>query len=347
MQIKVEIPGKSTVYNIVIERGLIDSCAQYFENYDQVVVVTDSNVEELFGEKISNVLPDAEKIIVPAGESSKCFAQVENLCEQLAQKEIMRNAVMVCFGGGVIGDLAGFVASIYMRGIDYVQFPTTLVAMVDSSIGGKTGINLKEGKNLVGAFKQPKMILVDPDLVSELPRPLVVDGLGEMVKHALFADLSLLDEFKNDPVSEASIARSAKIKVDIIQDDVFESGKRKWLNVGHTTAHAIEMVSNYEISHGQAVLIGTFWESFIAKELGVLSDLETVENAFKDLDLEYIPQKYDLSEMWEIMLNDKKNIHPDKCVMSFISMPGSQVEVQEIDKETFVRLSEELYAKYL
>ena len=107
------------------------------------------------------------------------------------------------------------------------------------------------------------------------------------------------------------------------------------------------MVSNYEISHGQAVLIGTFWESFIAKELGVLSDLETVENAFKDLDLEYIPQKYDLSEMWEIMLNDKKNIHPDKCVMSFISMPGSQVEVQEIDKETFVRLSEELYAKYL
>lgn len=347
MEIKVEIPGKETKYDIVIGRGLINNCAHYFNHYEQVVIITDSNVDELFGEKISAAIPKATKLVVPAGEASKTISVAENLCEQLEKMDIRRNAVIICFGGGVVGDLGGFVASIYMRGIDFVQFPTTLVAMVDSAIGGKTGVNLKHAKNMVGAFNQPKHILVDPDLVSELPRALVVDGLGEMVKHALFADLSLIEEFKKDPVSEDSISRSAEIKVDIIQDDVFESGKRKWLNVGHTVAHAIEIMSEYQISHGQAVLIGTFWESYIAKSLGVLDDLKVVEDSFKQLDLEYVPAKYDLDEMWQIMLNDKKNIHEDKCVMSFISVPGSEVKVDEIDKETFVKLSEELYEKYL
>lgn len=349
-KIKVNIPCHPESYEILVEGGLIDRCGDYFRDYSAVALVTDSIVDKLFAGRLEKALEGFAtvlKIVVPAGEDSKSFAELERIVTEMSEAGMLRNSALICLGGGMVGDLGGMAASVYMRGIDYFHFPTTLVAMVDSSIGGKTGINLPTGKNLVGAFKQPKAILCDPSLLESLPLAQVENGLGEMVKHALFADLSLVDELASDPRSEESVVRSAKIKVDIIEQDVHEAGLRKWLNVGHTVGHAIEQLSEYGLNHGQAVIKGTFWESFLALKLGLLDSLDVIKEAFERLNLDYIPDKrYDLDEVWEVMLRDKKNTSADKVNMALISVPGEKVVFHEMIKADFIRLSEEFYDTY-
>jgi 3-dehydroquinate synthase len=347
-KLEVNIPCQPCSYEIVVEEGLIDRCGQWFQPYDAVAIITDTTVDRLFANRLEAALKgftSVTKIVVPAGEKSKSFTELEKICLKMSEAGLMRNSAVICLGGGMVGDLGGMAASVYMRGVDFFQFPTTLVAMVDSSIGGKTGINLKTGKNLVGAFKQPKAILMDPSLLQSLPLAEVENGLGEMVKHALFADLSLIDEFERNPKSKESVVKSAKIKVDIIQQDVHELGLRKWLNVGHTVGHAIEWLS--KLNHGQAVIQGTFWESFISMRLGLLPDITVVEEAFKRLDLDYLPsQRYDLEKVWEVMLRDKKNVSKDKPNLALIKIAGSEVAFHEIEKEDFIRISNEFYDTY-
>lgn len=347
-RINVNIPMQPCSYQIVVEEGLIDKCGNWFQPYDAVAIITDSTVDRLFGARLEKALQgftSVTKIVVPAGEKSKSFAELEKICVKMSEAGLLRNSAVICLGGGMVGDLGGMAASVYMRGIDFFQFPTTLVSMVDSSIGGKTGINLPTGKNLVGAFKQPNAILMDPSLLESLPLAEVENGLGEMVKHALFADLSLIDEFEKNPKSEESIVRSAKIKVDIIEQDVHEAGLRKWLNVGHTVGHAIEWLS--KLNHGQAVIKGTFWESFISMRLGLLKDLSIAKEAFKRLNLDYLPgERFDLEKVWEIMLKDKKNVHKDKPNLALIKVAGSEVAFHEIEKEDFIRISQEFYDTY-
>jgi len=344
-KISVEIPGEPMSYKINVDPGLVDDCASHFDKYSKVALVIDSNLDELYGKRIMKALWDLDvvKFVVPHGEKSKSFDQVQILVDGFAEAGLMRNSCVVCFGGGMIGDLGGFAASIYMRGIDFFQFPTTLLAMVDSSIGGKTGINVDAGKNLVGAFAQPSGILVDPVLLDTLPDSEVQNGVVEMVKHALFADLELIDLLEEDPLSEEAISRAASIKVDIVQEDEKEHGKRKWLNVGHTVGHAIEKLSKFKLAHGQAVVKGIYFESFIAAELGILDNFGSVIDSLDRLGLDYSLPEYDLEEVWEFMLKDKKNIAPHSAVMSFISIPGKHVEVREVTKDEFMTISKKFY----
>ena len=233
------------------------------------VVVTDSNVDRLHGDKFIRSLEGeyarVERIVFPAGEKSKTLETYAELVRGFAALELTRTDVAIALGGGVVGDLTGFAAATYMRGIDFIQVPTTLLAMVDSSIGGKTGVDIPEGKNLVGAFHLPKKIIRDAKFLETLPEKELKNGLAEMIKTAvlfdpeMFADLERLASL-DSPERLARLAnlvdRTASWKQKIVDEDFKEGGKRKLLNLGHTFGHAIEKVSDFAISHGEAVAMG-------------------------------------------------------------------------------------------
>ena len=233
------------------------------------VVVTDSNVDRFYGDKFVRTLEGeyarVERIVFPAGEKSKTLGTYAELVRGFAALELTRTDVVYALGGGVVGDLAGFAAATYMRGIDFIQVPTTLLAMVDSSIGGKTGVDIPEGKNLVGAFHLPKRIIRDVRFLETLPEKELKNGLAEMIKTAILFDhemfsalehLATLAPLERLTSLEKLVDRCAAWKQKIVDEDFKEGGKRKLLNLGHTFGHAIEKVSEFAIPHGEAVAIG-------------------------------------------------------------------------------------------
>ena len=233
------------------------------------VVVTDSNVDRFYGDKFVRSLEGeyarVERIVFPAGERSKTLETYTELVRGFAALELTRKDVVYALGGGVVGDLTGFAAATYMRGIDFIQVPTTLLAMVDSSIGGKTGVDIPEGKNLVGAFHLPKRIIRDVKFLGTLPEKEMKNGLAEMVKTAILFDhemfsalehLAMLAPLERLASLEKLVDRCAAWKQKIVDEDFKEGGKRKLLNLGHTFGHAIEKVSDFAIPHGEAVAIG-------------------------------------------------------------------------------------------
>jgi len=352
-KIQVKIENKPDEYEIMIERGLIDKCGEVFKKYEKVALITDTVVDDLFADRLISALKgftEVEKFVVDTGEASKSLKVYGDLLKKMSRSGILRNSAVICLGGGVVGDLGAFVASTYMRGIDYFHFPTTLLAMSDSSIGGKNGINLPSGKNLVGTIRQPKAILVDFDLIETLNEDHIVNGVGEIVKHAFYADLSIVNDLMKDKKSEVALIKSMKIKASIIENDVFEAGKRQWLNVGHSIAHALEELSHFQVAHGQAVIVGTFFEAFIALRLSVLTQAEfnSIHEIFEKLELRYLPlERYDLESIWTYMLRDKKNKSKDKVTMSLIDKLGEHVLIHEIIKEDFMRIAEEFYELYM
>ena len=234
-----------------------------------VVVVTDSNVDRFYGDRFVRSLEGeyarVERIVFPAGEKSKTLATYAELVRGFAALELTRTDVVYALGGGVVGDLAGFAAATYMRGIDFIQVPTTLLAMVDSSIGGKTGVDIPEGKNLVGAFHLPKKIIRDVKFLETLPEREMKNGLAEMIKTAVLFDHEMFSELEGlaslaslDRLAhlEKLVDRCAAWKQKIVDEDFKEGGKRKLLNLGHTFGHAIEKVSDFAIPHGEAVAVG-------------------------------------------------------------------------------------------
>ena len=250
------------------------------------VVVTDSNVDRFYGDKFVRSLEGeyarVERIVFPAGEKSKTLETYAELVRGFAALELTRTDVVYALGGGVVGDLAGFAAATYMRGIDFVQVPTTLLAMVDSSIGGKTGVDIPEGKNLVGAFHLPKRIIRDVKFLETLPEKEMKNGLAEMVKtailfdHEMFKELeslgSLVSLAKTLETLKTLIDRCAAWKQKIVDEDFKEGGKRKLLNLGHTFGHAIEKVSGFAIPHGAAVAIGMRIVGKDVPEIGKILD---------------------------------------------------------------------------
>ncbi len=227
-------------------------------------VVTDSNVGPLYADVVTGSLEQVGfkpiVVAVAPGEESKSMGKAEAICDQMIAAGIDRSGFVVALGGGVIGDLAGFVASIYYRGIPHVQIPTTVVAQVDSAIGGKTGVNAREGKNLIGSFHQPVRVIADPAVLSTLPKREFNEGVAEVVKHAIIRDAAMLDDLPRAVASElpALIARNQEIKAQIVSDDEFEKlGLRALLNFGHTIGHAIENAAGYgRYLHGEAVSLG-------------------------------------------------------------------------------------------
>ncbi len=269
----VQVPLGERSYTITVGNGLIAKLGDHCRRLklgERCVVITDTNVGPRFANdavkalKMAGFVPSV--VTVPAGETAKSFKVVADCYDQLAMKRLERKSFVVALGGGVVGDLAGFVAATYLRGIPFVQVPTTLLAQVDSSVGGKVGVNLKAGKNLVGAFHQPRAVLCDLDTLASLPEREFRAGFGEIIKYGVIRDNELFKRLEKELdkllARDAAaltnvIARCCTIKAEVVAADETESGLRASLNFGHTLGHAIEVVSGYgEYLHGEAISIG-------------------------------------------------------------------------------------------
>lgn len=286
------------------------------------VVVSDEQVAALHGSRVLSAMKgaglEADLLTVPPGESSKSLHVCLELVKELLEMGAERSFGLIALGGGVVGDLSGFVASIYMRGIPYVQVPTTLLAQVDSSIGGKTGIDLQEGKNLIGTFHQPKAIFVDLGFLDTLPQSQIRDGLAEVIKYGLIEDPELLSQLESNPglcknqdpgAMEELVTRCCAIKKRFVEMDERDRGVRRILNFGHTVGHAVEAESGYRLSHGEAVSVGMTAETRISVRLGHLPWQEALrlESLLESLRLPVrLPSGLSVSEIMTRMERDKK-----------------------------------------
>lgn len=264
-------------YEVLVARGFLGQVGRLIRTKIdpcRVCIVTDDNVSKLYGAQVENALKEADydpcTYVFPHGEASKNMQTLAELLGCLADHHLSRSDLIVALGGGVAGDIAGFAASIYMRGIRYVQLPTTLLAAVDASVGGKTAIDLPQGKNLVGAFWQPSMVLCDADTLLTLPPEQVSCGLAEAIKYGILWDRALFDQLAAGGYElEEVIARCVELKAGIVQQDERDTGKRQMLNLGHTVGHAIEQCSGLSVLHGQAVAMGTAVVASAAEKLGL------------------------------------------------------------------------------
>lgn len=261
----------SQSYPIWIERGLLAQCGhllrQTAAGAEKAAVITDDTVNSLYGDTVVHALEESGytvyRFVFPHGESSKCSATLNDIYNFLCEHQMTRTDCLVALGGGVVGDITGFAAATYLRGMAYLQIPTTLLAQVDSSVGGKTAIDLPGGKNLVGAFKQPIAVLCDPDTLQTLPEVFLADGMGEVIKYGMIRDAALfekLEQYTLDTIQngiEDIIATCIDIKRDVVEHDEFDTGERMILNFGHTLGHAIESYYHYvTYTHGSAVAAG-------------------------------------------------------------------------------------------
>ena len=308
----------STGYDVSVGAGAAAGAADFIcaalRRAKKVAVVTDSNVDALHSGPVVAQLASAglkvEKFAFPAGESSKNLSTYAQLIDFLAAKRFDRTDIALALGGGVTGDLTGFAAATYKRGIDFVQMPTSLLAMVDSSVGGKTGVDISAGKNLVGAFHQPRAVFCDLRFLETLPDEWRMDGMGEVLKYAVLGDANLfgrLEEKPLDPIGEREIAACIGMKRDIVEEDEKESGVRKLLNLGHTFAHAIELLSGYGISHGRAVATGLAMAARAAAKCEVLhaNACERIESLVSAMGYE-AHARFAAVDIAEAILGDKK-----------------------------------------
>ncbi|MBR6767336.1 MAG: 3-dehydroquinate synthase [Clostridia bacterium] len=256
----------SVTYDVLIGPGLLDRAGSLAAGYIKpcrAMIVTDSTVDALYGSRCAAAFEIAgfktEKFVFPAGEPSKNIMTLSDILEAMAEARISRSDIVVALGGGVAGDMAGFAAAIFNRGMRFIQIPTTLLAAVDSSVGGKTAIDLKAGKNLAGAFHQPSLVITDTDVIRDLPKDQLSCGAAEVIKYGVLSDISLFEIMEKDEWLgdlEEIIGRCVENKRDAVAEDEFDTGARQFLNLGHTFGHAIEKCSDFSILHGQGVAIG-------------------------------------------------------------------------------------------
>ena len=263
-------------YPIRIEPGMLSRIGNEIEALGldgHVAVIANETVAPLYGEMLTEQLPDAQMIVLPDGEAHKNLATVQRVYDSLLALGADRNTVIIALGGGVIGDTAGYVAATYMRGIPLLQIPTTLLSMVDSSVGGKVGVDLPQGKNLVGAFKQPRAVLIDTDVLATLPPLQWRCGMAEVVKHGLIALPGLLDaDLWGGERADQLVRQAVQVKIDVVEIDPYEQGIRAHLNLGHTFGHAIEKVTGYAVPHGEAVAIGIVRAAMLSRNLGFITE---------------------------------------------------------------------------
>lgn len=303
-------------YDVLVGADLLPNLADLAQIRGPIALITDSHVGPLHAHRLGAV---ACTVIIPAGEPHKTLATVQTIYDQLLAAGIDRQATVVALGGGVVGDVAGFVAATYLRGVDFVQCPTSLLAMVDASVGGKTGVDLPQGKNLVGAFKQPTAVLADITTLQTLPPEEFAAGMAEVVKHGLISNPELFGRleigdwrFSNQspiPNLQSLVATAIEVKRDVVQEDPFERGRRATLNLGHTFGHAIEQVSGYRVRHGEAVALGLVAAANLSARLGYCNPAlpERIEAVLRVQGLPTrIPAAYDPAQIYPAMFSDKK-----------------------------------------
>ena len=307
----------SKSYNIIIGTGLLESCGERIREVTgakTAAVVTDDIVDSLYSAAVVGSLENAGfevvKFVFKNGEQSKNIATFAEILEFLAESGLTRTDVVVALGGGVPGDMAGFAAATYLRGIDLVQIPTTLLACVDSSVGGKTAVDLKSGKNLVGAFWQPSLVLADTKTLDTLPDRIFSDGMAEVIKYGVIFSAEFFEYLKTADAREQAeyiITRCAEMKRDIVDADETEKGSRALLNFGHTVGHAIEKCSGFTISHGSAVAVGMIIAARGAAETGICSS--DCSGEIERLNKKYgLPCKcpFGADELFAAAMSDKK-----------------------------------------
>ena len=312
---KIEVKA-SRNYEILMEDGCIEKAGEAVKGVVKgrhAVIVTDTTVEKLYLGTVKKSLEAAgfltDVFVAESGEKSKDAKHYIQLLEFLAQKTVTRSDVLIALGGGVVGDLTGFAAATFLRGVAFIQIPTTLLAAVDSSVGGKTAIDLAAGKNLAGCFYQPSLVLCDCSTLKSLDPEVFSDGMAEVIKYGAIADRELWERLKQPiwPQLEEVVARCVTIKRDIVQKDEFDLGVRQYLNFGHTIGHSIEKNSHYEISHGRAVAMGMALAAKISEQqnacaVGCLREMEEMLQRYE------LPvwTDYRAAELVEPMKTDKK-----------------------------------------
>jgi 3-dehydroquinate synthase len=318
-------PG-SAGYDVRVQPGGLDSLGEMLRQRRMagpVVVVSDQNVTERYARRVEKALQSSgykiSLAVIEAGENHKTMQTISGLWEAFMTAGIERGSTIVALGGGVVTDQAGFAAATYLRGVRWVAVPTTLLGMVDASLGGKTGVDLPQGKNLVGAFHAPALVLADPQILSTLPIGELRSGLAETIKHGILADPRLLDcctglKKLDDPHELETrlpeiVRRGMAVKIQVIEADPFEQGRRAALNLGHTIGHAIELASGFRLRHGEAVAIGMVVEARLAEEMGLAEPglSETIASLLADVGLPTeIPKDLATDKILQAMEMDKK-----------------------------------------
>ena len=310
-------------YPIYIENNILSQAGEYISEVfsgKRIMIVSDDQVFALYGETLLSSLKnryECHHLVLPHGESTKNFQSLPIIYSAMLKAKISRSDLLIALGGGVMGDLAGFAAASFLRGVKLVQVPTSLLAQVDSSVGGKVAVDLPEGKNLVGAFYQPSMVLIDPLVLNSLPERFIHDGMGEVIKYGCIKDAALFDTLEKynsfeelKEILPSIIERCVDIKRIVVEHDQFDTGERMLLNFGHTLAHTIEQYYHYEReSHGEAVAIGMYQISLIAEEKGLTAPgtSERILNLLKKYGLPYecgLP----MEELIGAIKLDKKNL---------------------------------------
>ena len=347
-KLKVELGTSS--YEVRVGSGLLPRVGLWLKEREfsgKAVIITDTTVGELYADELERGLANAgfEVTIleVPDGEEQKSLETAARLYDDLTEAYTERTTPVLALGGGVIGDLAGFVAATYMRGVPLVQVPTTLLAQVDSSIGGKTAVDHGQLKNIIGTFYQPKMVVADIDTLKTLPDIELANGLAEVIKSAVirnrrffdFLDINMNKALECHPaVMETLVLETARIKADIVEKDEKEEGLRGILNYGHTVGHAIESVSNYEIKHGQAVAIGMMAAAKISSRMEILGEVEIVklEQIIERAGLPAQMPDMDKEAVWQAMQHDKKVLQ-DRIRFVLLKSIGDAYISDEVDPE--------------
>ena len=335
----------SATYEVLIGSGLLQKAGEAVKKVIspcKAAIVTDSTVVHLYEETVRKSLTEAGfsvcTFVFPTGEASKNIHTLSHLLEFLAKEEMTRTDLIVALGGGVTGDLAGFGAAVYLRGIPFVQIPTTFLAAIDSSVGGKTAVDLEAGKNLAGAFYQPKLVLCDTDVLQTLPEVVFADGIAEALKYGVLGDAALFEkiaggDFRQD--LEEIIETCVSMKRDVVEEDEFDTGKRQLLNLGHTFGHAIEQKSHFQMTHGHAVAIGMHLIAKAAEAKGI-AEKGTAAAIAKALEQNQLPKETEFSptEVAEGTLRDKKRrggtisfVFPKKIgACEIVKIPVEEVE---------------------
>lgn len=340
---KLTIDLSHSSYDIIIQKGLLNNLSKEIKEVfkgRKIFILTDKNVDKFYGDRVINNLSNAgyntKKLVLEPGEETKAFFTLPKIYDELLNFKFTRSDLILTLGGGVIGDLGGFVASTFLRGVPFIQIPTTLLAQVDSSVGGKVGVDLDKGKNLVGSFYHPKKVIIDPEVLESLRDRVFNDGMAEVIKYGCIKDAKFfhkLSEYKNKEEVmnniEYIIHNCCKIKKKVVEKDEKDTGERMLLNFGHTIGHAIEQYYNYKkYTHGEAVAIGMYEITKISEASGE-TEKGTTE-IIKNILIKYsLPYKLDvdINKIREAISLDKKNID-NKLNLIFINKIGESKIVQ-------------------
>ena len=326
-QIVLPVTHPTGGYDVVVGFDLLRSMRTLVPDVSAIVVVADENVAPLYADLLLKQWPGSALVTVPAGEAYKTLDTVRDIYDGMFAAGLDRKAAVVSLGGGVINDMAGFVAATYMRGIKFITCPTSLLSMVDASVGGKTGVDMPQGKNLIGAFKQPELVVADLNVLRTLPPKELACGMAEIIKHGLINEPELLQhvvahEWLDLVLDEGEVAdrrplldlvtNAIQVKRDVVQEDPFENGRRALLNFGHTFGHAIEKVTHFGVAHGEGVAMGLVCAAHLSAVLGYCGpDMQAmIEETLTHVNLPTrIPAGVDPEELVEAMQTDKKKMH--------------------------------------